>query len=145
VRARRIRALGCGLVLATLAPAAQADDPGSAAAGRPVGNVAAAPPVHEDAIPGGPSVRARLDEIRRRVQRAAHYPEVARARNVEGDTWVTFEIDARGNASGIETRRTSGSHALDRAGMEAVAAAAPLPWVHGRVTVPIRFSLADPP
>ena len=36
------------------------------------------------------------------------------------------------------------SVSLDRAAERAVSDAAPLPWVYGEVTVPVRFALRDP-
>jgi len=105
--------------------------------------VSAKPPIVEDAVPSGPSVAARLAEIQLRVQRAARYPVVALSRGVEGETLVTFEIEHDGRPVGIETRETSGSGALDRAALLAVEQARPLPWVYGRVVVPVRFVLTD--
>jgi len=106
-------------------------------------SVSAKPPVVEDAIPGEPTVAARLAEIQRRVQQAARYPAIAASRSVEGETLVAFEIERDGRPFAIETRTTSGSRALDRAALLAVEDAGSLPWVYGRVVVPIRFELTD--
>lgn len=99
----------------------------------------------EDLAPRGPSVERRLAEIQRRVQRAAEYPAIARERGVAGETWVEFEIDADGLAKRVETARSSGHSSLDRAALSAVERAGALPWVYGRVTVPVLFSLRDGP
>jgi len=101
--------------------------------------------VARDAIPAGPTVAQRLAQIHERVQAAARYPEIARSRNVEGDATVAFAIDARGVPIEIAVAATSGSGALDRAAVRAVEDAAPLPWVSGRIEVPIRFALEDAP
>jgi TonB family protein len=108
-----------------------------------LGAVAARPPVFEDAIPGAPTVAARLAEIQRRVQRAARYPAIALSRSVEGETLVAFEIERGGLPFAIEVSESSGSGALDRAALLAVEAAGSLPWVYGRVVVPVRFELTD--
>jgi TonB family protein len=94
-----------------------------------------------DAVPRGPSVRERLTDIRRRIQAAVVYPPMARLQRVEGKTLVRFDIDPDGAAQDVEVFRTSGKPSLDRAAVRAVAAAAPLPWVYGRLEVPVRFEL----
>lgn len=94
-----------------------------------------------DAAPRGPSVAARLAEIRRRIQQAIVYPPVARMRQLEGLAMVRFEIEGDGTPSDIEVHRSSGKPTLDRAAEKAVQNAAPLPWVHGRLEVPVRFEL----
>ena len=114
-----------------------------AAAAEDLAAVSAKPPVVEDAIPGGPTVAARLAEIQRRVQRAARYPAIAMSRSVEGETLVAFEIERDGRPVDIETNASSGSGALDRAALIAVEDAGALPWVYGRVVVPVRFELTD--
>jgi TonB family protein len=115
----------------------------SAVAADELAAVSAKPPVVEDAIPGAPTVAARLAEIQRRVQRAARYPAIALSRSVEGETLVAFEIERDGRPVDIETNASSGSGALDRAALLAVEDAGALPWVYGRVVVPIRFELTD--
>lgn len=94
-----------------------------------------------DAAPSGPSVAARLAEIRQRIQEAIVYPPVARMRQLEGLALVRFEIEGDGTPSDIEVHRSSGRPTLDRAAEKAVQNAAPLPWVHGRLEVPVRFEL----
>jgi TonB family protein len=94
-----------------------------------------------DAVPGRPSVAERLDEIRRRIQAALVYPPLARRNNVEGVALLRFEIGRDGEARELRLVRTSGKPSLDRAATRAVVAAAPLPWVYGRVEVPVRFEL----
>ena len=104
--------------------------------------VDAAPPVASDAWARGASLEERLDEIRRRVQEALAYPPIAQRRAISGETIVSFEIDARQRADEIRTERSSGFPALDRAAEQAARDAAPLPWVYGRVEVPVRFEIA---
>jgi TonB family protein len=116
---------------------------GGAAADDELAGVSAKPPLIEDAIPGVPTVSARLAEIHRRVQSAARYPAIAQSRSVEGETQVAFEIERGGRPFDIETNASSGSGALDRAALLAVEDAGPLPWIYGRVVVPVRFELLD--
>jgi TonB family protein len=96
-----------------------------------------------DAVPLGPSVAERLGVIRGRIQAALVYPPLARLHRVEGEALVRFEIGHDGAPREVQVFRTSGKPSLDRAATRAVAAAAPLPWVYGRLEVPVRFELED--
>ena len=98
----------------------------------------------EDALPGGPTVDARLEEIRRRLQAALVYPPIARRIGLEGTAWLRFEIDREGAARDVAVARSSGHAVLDRAARQTVDRAGRLPWVYGQIEVPIRFSLAAP-
>jgi len=89
----------------------------------------------------GPSVEERLAVIRDRVQAAATYPALAQARRLEGTSIVAFEIDARGRSHGVAIASSSGTPQLDRAAAQAVRDAGALPWVYGRLEVPVRFEL----
>jgi TonB family protein len=86
----------------------------------------------------------RLAEIRHRIQTAAVYPPIARARNEVGETRIAFEIGPEGRAMKIRVARSSGSATLDRAAARAVESAEPLPRLVGEINVPVRFELSDP-
>jgi len=107
----------------------------------PPGVLDAAPPLWEDALPPGPSLAERLEEIRSRVQDAVVYPSKARSRGITGVTRIRFEIADDGHAEKIRTVATSGSTLLDDAAERGAADAGELPRVYGRVEVPIRFEL----
>lgn len=95
-----------------------------------------------DALPTERSVEKRLVEIRRRIQSAVVYPANARRAGLEGVTQVQFEIDrSDGLATDIGLARSSGHFALDRAAERSVRRAGALPWVYGRLVVPIHFEL----
>lgn len=94
-----------------------------------------------DAAPPGRSVEQRLAEIRRRIAAALVYPRLARLQLLEGETLVRFDIESDGTPSGVEVFRSSGMPSLDGAARRAVEDAAPLPWVYGRLEVPVRFEL----
>lgn len=112
-----------------------------AAAEEPLPAIAAKPPSFIDAVPRGPNVKERLAEIARRVQAVTHYPALARERGVSGVSKVSFEVGSGGIPERIETEVTSGHPVLDRAARQAVEDAAPLPFVYGRITVPVEFDL----
>ena len=94
-----------------------------------------------DALPPSRPVDDRLAEIRRRIEEALVYPELARSRGETGDVTVRFTIGAEGGALGVEITRSSGRWLLDRAAEHGVEDAAPLPYVWGRLEVPVRFDL----
>jgi protein TonB len=94
-----------------------------------------------DAMAPGRSVEDRLDEIRRRIQATLVYPELARRQAQEGVVLVRFAIDGQGAPVDLETARASGHWLLDRAAERAVHDAAPLPYVWGRLEVPVHFAL----
>jgi protein TonB len=96
-----------------------------------------------DAMPQGPSVAARLAQIRRRIQAALVYPPLARMQRVEGEVLVRFAIEHDGTPRDVAVHRSSGKPSLDRAAVLAVAAAVPLPWVYGKLEVPVRFELSE--
>jgi protein TonB len=98
--------------------------------------------VAEDAAPRGPDVEERLATIRERIQAALVYPPLARLRRLEGMARVQFEIGADGRPGELAVAGSTGHAILDRAALAAVEAAAPLPWVYGRLEVPVRFELA---
>ena len=130
----RTRAFACLLLLLTALPALGEEH---------LPAVAARPPVYTDAAPPGLDVNERLAEIARRVQEVSRYPEMARERGVAGTSEVSFEVGSAGVPEHIETSATSGHPVLDRAARRAVEDAAPLPFVYGRVTVPVEFSLRE--
>ena len=128
---------GLTVTLALLLPGAAFADP---APGEPA---AAEAPRFEDLAPTGPTLAERLGEIRRRVQAALVYPELARSRGVEGEARVGFEIDTDGLPENVALVTSSGSRTLDRAAKRALLDAGALPYVSGRVIVPVHFGLTS--
>jgi len=95
-----------------------------------------------DAVPDpGPSATERIAEIHRRIQAVLVYPEMARRHGLSGVSRVRFEVGGEGRARNIELAGTSGFGVLDRAARRAVVEVVDLPWVYGRLEVPVRFSL----
>ena len=95
-----------------------------------------------DAAPDpGPSASERIAEIHRRIQAVLVYPEMARRHGLSGVSRVRFEVGGEGRAQNIEGAGTSGHGVLDRAARRAVVEVVDLPWVYGRLEVPVRFAL----
>ena len=99
------------------------------------------PPHVVDAGPPRRHARERLLEIQRRIQAALRYPPLARSREVEGLARLRFDIAHDGSVHDVMVHASSGRPSLDRAALAAVDAAAPLPWVYGRIEVPVVFAL----
>lgn len=100
-----------------------------------------ATPGEIDAMPAAPSAMERIAEIRQRVQEAVVYPPQARRRGIEGTTRIEFVVDAQGQASVISTVESSGSALLDAAAEQGARDAAPLPYVFGRLRIPVVFEI----
>ncbi|MEJ2378464.1 MAG: energy transducer TonB, partial [Pseudolabrys sp.] len=83
-----------------------------------------------------------------RLQRYKRYPAAAQARGVQGVARLAFSVDRSGHVHHAHIARSSGSSLLDRATMQLIARAQPLPppppEVHGAqiaIVVPIRYNL----
>lgn len=82
------------------------------------------------------------------LERYKRYPRAAQRRAQEGMPYVTIRIDRQGSIVSSELQRGSGHEALDRAALETVERASPVPplppEIAGEtllVTVPMRFTL----
>ena len=95
----------------------------------------------EDAVPRGPTLEARLRAIQEHIQASLVYPPLARMRRTEGTALLAFAIGADGRAKQVAVARSSGFAVLDRAAERALRAAEPLPYVYGRLEIPVRFEL----
>ena len=136
-RRRIVRGIAIAVLGAAIAgPAARA--------GSPDAPLQVASGVAEDALPHGPSVDERLEQIRLRIQAALVYPPLARRLELTGITWLRFSIDPHGGAREVELARSSGHRILDQAARRTLDRAGRLPWVYGRIEVPVRFSLEGP-
>jgi TonB family protein len=131
---RNRAALACAIFVCTALPATADSLPAVSAR---------VPSRVEDAMPSGPTVAERLDEIRRRVQEAVRYPAISRERGIGGEVLIAFEIGPDGLPFEITAAASSGSGALDRAAIRAVERAGQLPYVFGRITVPVRFRVRE--
>jgi TonB family protein len=82
--------------------------------------------------------------IAARVAAERHYPLLARRRGLEGLVVVEFGVTPAGTAGDLRVVQSAGA-ILDEAARTAVQRARSLPRVSGRVQVPLRFRLTDPP
>jgi TonB family protein len=82
-----------------------------------------------------------IAEIIRRIEKAKRYPRMARKMGVEGQATVRFKLKGNGRIEKAELLETSGSEILDRASLETVQRAAPLPYKEGWLKVVIVFKI----
>jgi len=103
--------------------------------------VSAGVPVFVDALPTLPPVQERIREITQRIQEAVVYPPRARERGTHGISRIQFRVGHYGRAAEIQLVKSSGSALLDKAATQGARDARQLPFVYGRLLVPIRFEL----
>jgi protein TonB len=82
-----------------------------------------------------------LLQIMRRIEEAKRYPEAARRMGIEGKTVVRFKLKPGGQVEAVEVAESSGSDILDKASVETVREAAPLPYKEGWLKVGIVFKI----
>lgn len=84
-----------------------------------------------------------LAEIRRLIERAKHYPLMARRRGIEGTAAVGFRILADGQVTDVRLRQSSGAVILDEAALGTIKKAAPLPAYPEPIHLRIHFALKN--
>lgn len=94
----------------------------------------------------GAAVADWKSEIVMRIMSEKEYPEEARAQGVGGTALVAFSVSSSGSIRGVRLARSSGSAILDRAAVETVRRANPVPpapagVTGGAFTVPLHFSV----
>lgn len=90
---------------------------------------------------GGRDRDARLEAIRRLIERALVYPQSARRFGWEGTSRVRFSLAPDGQPKSVELVSSSRMAILDGEAISAVRRAAPYPYVEGTIVVPIVFDL----
>lgn len=91
-------------------------------------------PAKADSPPQPPSVpsdsnakRSWQGDLQQHLAKFQRYPEEARRRNITGATRLRFEVDSDGKVVSVSIAQTSGNAALDRATLEMIRRAQPLP------------------
>ncbi len=82
-----------------------------------------------------------LLQIMRKIEAAKRYPKAARKMGIEGKTVIRFKLKPGGQVEAVEIVETSGSDILDKASLETVREAAPLPYKEGWLKVGIVFKI----
>lgn len=85
-----------------------------------------------------------LEMVRFRIERYKRYPQIARARNIEGRVTIRFVITPEGGVREVEVSKRSGNKALDQAALKAVQDAAPFPKPPGHLfkgAVPLELTI----
>jgi len=75
------------------------------------------------------------------IERSKSYPRMARERGLEGVVHVRFKLRPSGDVDTVEIVKSSGHDILDTASIRTVYRAAPMPYVHGWIEVPISYVL----
>lgn len=128
-----------------MAAAAQPDpEPSTAPPAEP--STPAPPPAAPPAAPrdGPDSWEAR---VMARLERVKRYPSAARVGRVQGVAYVRFRVNRQGRVLFASLQRSSGSDLLDKAALETVRRAEPLPEIPKdrpaeiEVAVPVEFFL----
>lgn len=94
-------------------------------------------------VGGGPS--SVLAQIRARIEHAKRYPLMARRMNMEGVSFVRFEIDGDGRPQGLSLKSSSGFSVLDQEALATIRRAAPFPIYGEPLEIGIRFEIEPPP
>jgi len=79
--------------------------------------------------------------IQAAIERTKNYPRLARERGIEGEVRLRFRLNSAGIVESVEVVKSSGYEILDRASVQAVYRAAPMPSVNGWIEVPIAYVL----
>lgn len=89
-----------------------------------------------------------LSALRAWLERHKEYPSRARRRRVEGTVLLVFVMDRSGTVLARRIERSAGEPSLDRAALEMIERAQPLPPLPGSIAgasleirVPVQFSL----
>ncbi len=88
-----------------------------------------------------PGIDEALLLILRKIEAAKKYPRNAQRRGIEGKAMVRFKISPNGSVDAVEILESSGSEVLDRASLQTVRDAAPLPYKEGWLKVGIVFKM----
>jgi protein TonB len=89
---------------------------------------------------GGPDP---LRTIQKAIEKAKHYPYLAKKRGIEGTVTTVFTINQAGNPEQIRIIRSSGSRLLDSAAQKTIRAASPFPRVTGAIEIAISYRLKE--
>jgi protein TonB len=86
---------------------------------------------------------AAIGSIRDAIEKAKHYPSLAKKRGIEGTVTTVFKINKKGYPEDIKIIQSSGSDILDSAAKKTVIKASPFPVVKKIVEIPISFRLKN--
>jgi protein TonB len=133
---------------AEVEPAAQSAAPApDAATAPPATNAPARSSL--DSLPGRPDdVRKYIAAVMRQLHRHKKYPRELKKAKIEGTVVVQFTIDHDGHLIASDVKQSSGHTELDRAAMEMLARADPLPAIPDfmsrdelALAIPVEYSL----
>jgi protein TonB len=102
-----------------------------------------------DSLPGSPDdVRKYIAAVMRQLQRHKTYPRALKKAKIEGTVVVQFRIDRDGHLLTSDVKQSSGHPELDRAAMDMLVRAEPLPAIPDfmnrdelALAIPVEYSL----
>lgn len=91
----------------------------------------------------GPGSDPTLSAIWQKINQSKYYPVPAKRQGIEGAPRVSFEIGENGKIKWANIVKSSGEETLDKAALEAVTNASPLPYYPKPITLTLRYSLRE--
>lgn len=91
----------------------------------------------------GPGSDPTLSAIWQKINRSKYYPVLAKRQGIEGAPRISFEIGENGKIKWANIVKSSGEESLDKAALEAVTNASPLPYYPKPITLTLRYSLKE--
>ncbi|MBU4483883.1 energy transducer TonB [bacterium] len=82
-----------------------------------------------------------LSLIRKRIEENKYYPAIAKKREIEGSPEVSFKITKDGSLEYLKLKNSSGSDILDKAALETVQRATPLPYYSSPISLSLNYTL----
>ena len=92
---------------------------------------------------GAPNGDPTLAKIRTKIERAKFYPAEARSQKLSGKPKVEFEIATTGEIKAAKIVVSSGSAILDKAAIDTIYRAKPLPYFPEPIKLAIIFDAAN--
>ena len=99
------------------------------------------PPQTAKILPSPSGIDSTLSLIIRKIEAAKRYPRIARRMGIEGTTVVRFKLKPNGHIESVAIAESSGSEILDKASLDTIRDAAPLPYKDGWLRVGIVFKI----
>ncbi len=95
----------------------------------------------DNSVFGNNETKKILLQIRKKIEKAKHYPVMAKNKGIEGKTQIRFQLNSDGSVKNLFLSRSSGFDILDESALQAVKLAAPYPYFPGPIQFELKFQL----